>query len=60
MKKVVYFISRNNRYGSNKLIGLGFITERDLFIAYVKKSNAYIHVFEDCVKNCHIESGCDG
>ena len=54
MKKVVYSVSRNNRYGSNKLTGLGFITESDLVIACVsKKGNAYIRVFEDCVKDCH-------
>ena len=42
MKKVVYSVSRNNRYGSNKLTGLGFITESDLIIACVsKKGNAY-------------------
>lgn len=61
MKKVVYSVSRNNRYGSNKLAGLGFITESDLIIACVsKKGNAYIRVFEDCVKNCHAVSGRDG
>ena len=54
MKKVVYSVSRNNRFGSNKLTGVGFITDADLIIACVsKKGNAYIRVFEDCVKNCH-------
>lgn len=48
MKKVVYSVSRNNRFGSNKLTGLGFITEKDLVIACVgRKGNAYIRVFED-------------
>ena len=61
MKKVVYSVSRNNRFGSNKLTGLGFITENDLIIACMsKKGNAYIRVFEDCVKNCHAVSGRDG
>lgn len=61
MKKVVYSVSRNNRFGSNKLTGLGFITESDLIIACVsKKGNAYIRVFDDCVKNCHAVSGRDG
>ena len=61
MKKVVYSVSRNNRFGSNKLTGLGFITESDLVIACMsKKGNAYIRVFEDCVKNCHAVSGRDG
>ena len=50
MKKVVYSVSKNNRFGSNKLTGLGFITESDLVIACMsKKGNAYIRVFEDCV-----------
>ncbi|HIU58755.1 MAG TPA: hypothetical protein IAC57_01510 [Candidatus Scatosoma pullistercoris] len=54
MKKVVYSVSRNNRFGSNKLTGVGFITDADLIIACVsKKGNAYIRVFEDCVKSCH-------
>ena len=58
MKKVVYSVSKNNRFGNNKLTGLGFITESDLVIACVsKKGNAYIRVFEDCVKNCHAVSG---
>ena len=61
MKKVVYSVSRNNRFGGNKLTGLGFITESDLVIASKsKKGNAYIRVFEDCVKNCHAVSGRDG
>ena len=61
MKKVVYSVSRTNRFGSTKMSGLGFITESDLIIACVsKKGNAYIRVFEDCVKNCHAVSGRDG
>ena len=61
MKKVVYSVSRNNRFGSNKLTGVGFITDADLIIACVsKKGNAYIRVFEDCVKNCHAVPGRDG
>ena len=60
MKKVVYSVSRNNRFGSNKLTGVGFITDADLVIACVsKKGNAYIRVFEDCVKNCHAIQGRD-
>lgn len=58
MKKVVYSVSRTNRFGSTKMSSLGFITESDLIIACVsKKGNAYIRVFEDCVKNCHAVSG---
>ena len=61
MKKVVYSVSRTNRFGSTKMSGLGFITESDLITACVsKKGNAYIRVFEDCVKNCHAVSGRDG
>ena len=54
MKKVVYSVSRTNRYGSTKMTGLGFVTESGLIIACNGKSGkAYIRVFEDCVKNCH-------
>ena len=60
MKKVVYSVSKNNRFGSNKLTGVGFITDADLIIACVsKKGNAYIRVFEDCIKNCHAIQGRD-
>ena len=61
MKKVVYSVSRKNRYGSTKMTGLGFVTENDLIIACNSKSGkAYIRVFEDCVKKCHAVSGRDG
>ena len=54
MKKVVYSVSKTNRYGSTKMTGLGFVTENDLITACVnKKGKAYIRIFEDCVKNCH-------
>ncbi len=54
MKKVVYSVSRTNRYGGTKMTGLGFITESDLIIACNGKSGkAYIRIFEDCVKHCH-------
>lgn len=54
MKKVVYSISRFNKFGNNKMTGVGFITDSDLVIACVsQKGNPYIRVFEDCVKNCH-------
>ena len=53
MKKVVYSIAKSGRFES-KLTGIGFITESDLVIACVsQKGNAYIRVFEDCVKKCH-------
>lgn len=61
MKKVVYSISRFNKFGNNKLSGVGFITDKDLVIACVsQKGNSYIRVFEDCVKNCHAIQGRDG
>lgn len=45
MKKVVYSVSKQNRSGSTKMTGLGFITESDLVIACTSKSGkAYIHV----------------
>ena len=61
MKKVVYSISKFNKFGSNKMSGVGFITDKDLIIACVsQKGNPYIRVFEDCVKNCHAIQGRDG
>ena len=61
MKKVVYSVSRTNRYGSTKMTGLGFITESDLIIACNgKRGKAYIRVFKECVKNCHAVSGREG
>ena len=62
MQKVVYSVSRLNRFGDTKvkMTGVGFITDSDLITACVsKKGNAYIRVFEDCVKNCHAVSGRD-
>ena len=54
MKKVIYSVSRFNKFGNIKLTGIGFITEKDLIIACVsQKGNAYIRVFADCIKNCH-------
>ena len=51
MKKVVYSVSKINRFGNNRMTGVGFITDDDLVIACVsRKGNAYIRVFEDCVK----------
>ena len=61
MQKVVYSVSKLNRFGNTKMTGVGFITDSDLITACVsKKGNAYIRVFEDCVKNCHAVSGRDG
>ena len=61
MKKVVYSISKFNKFGSNKMSGVGFITDKDLVIACVsQKGNPYIRVFEDCVKNFHTVAGKEG
>ena len=61
MKKVVYSISRLNKFGNTKMTGVGFITESDLVIACVsQKGNPYIRVFEDCVKDCHPVAGKEG
>ena len=61
MKKVVYSVSKINRFGNNRMTGVGFITDEDLVIACVsRKGNAYIRVFEGCVKNCHAIPGRDG
>ena len=61
MKKVVYGVSRISRFGNSKMTGVGFITDEDLVIACMsRKGNAYIRVFEGCVKNCHAIPGRDG
>ena len=61
MKKVVYSVSKINRFGNNRMTGVGFITDEDLIITCVsRKGNAYIRVFEDCVKNCHAVPNRDG
>ena len=61
MKKVVYSISKLNKFGNTKMTGVGFITESDLVIACVsQKGNPYIRVFEDCVKDCHPVAGKEG
>ena len=54
MKKVVYSVTKINKFGNNKMTGLGYITESDLVIACIsQKGNPYIRIFEDCVKDCH-------
>ena len=35
MKKVVYSVSRFNKFGNNKLTGIGFITEKDLICVLI-------------------------
>lgn len=54
MKKVVYSVTKVGRNENTKMIGLGYITDKDLIIACISKNGKpYIRVFEDCVKNCH-------
>ena len=43
MKKVVYSVSKINRFENNRMTGVGFITDEDLVIVCVsRKGNAYI------------------
>ena len=37
MQKVVYSVSKLNRFGNTKMTGVGFITENDLITACVSK-----------------------
>ena len=58
MKKVVFSVTKQGRYGNTKTTGVGYITDTDLIIACLSKNNKpYIRVSEDCVKNCHPVSG---
>lgn len=50
MKRVVYSISKLNKFGSNKMTGVGFITESDLVIACVsQKGNRFQRVINYAV-----------
>lgn len=50
MQKVVFSVSRAGRTESKKS-GVGYIDDKNLYIpAISKKGNAYIKVFEDCIK----------
>ena len=54
MKKVVYSVTRYRGDDIAKISGLGDITDTDLVIACMSKTDKpYICVFENCVKNCH-------
>ena len=58
MKKVVYSIKKAGRNEDFQLKGIGYITDEDLIIACISKTNKpYIRVFEDCIKNCHLVIG---
>jgi len=51
MKKVTFSIKRRN---SEKITGVGYITEEDLLIPAISRNNKpYIRVFEDCLKYCN-------
>ena len=53
MKKVIYSITNLSKKESDKLTGVGFITESDLLIARLsRKGSAYIKNFVDCIKHC--------
>ena len=50
MQKVVFSVSKAGR-SQSKLSGVGYIDGQSLYIpAFSKKGNAYIKVFEDCIK----------
>ncbi len=51
MKKVVYSVSRTNRYGSTTMTGLGFVTESDLIIACNGKSGKYAIAYVSSTSN---------
>lgn len=58
MKKVVYSIKKAGRNEDFQLKGIGYMTDEDLIIACISKTNKpYIRVFEDCIKNCHLVIG---
>ena len=51
MKKVVYSIKKAGRNEDFQLKGIGYMTDEDLIIACISKTNKpYIRVFEDCIK----------
>lgn len=51
MKKVTFSIKKRN---SEKITGVGYITEEDLLIPAISRNNKpYIRVFEDCLKYCN-------
>ena len=53
MKKVVFSVIRAGK-SSNRLSGIGYITDKDLLIPAISKNGkAYIRIFEDCIRYCH-------
>ena len=50
MNKVVFSVSKAGR-SESKVSGVGYIDDKNLYIPQLsKKGNAYIRVFEDCIK----------
>ena len=50
MKKVVFSVIRAGK-SSNRLSGIGYITDKDLLIPAISKNGkAYIRIFEDCIR----------
>ena len=57
MKKVVFSVIRAGK-SSNRLSGIGYITDKDLLIPAISKNGkAYIRIFEDCIRYCHKTPG---
>lgn len=53
MEKVVFSVIKGGR-SSKKTSGIGYIHDGNLYIPSISKNgNAFIRVFEDCVKYCH-------
>ena len=54
MKKAVYSITRSRKDTTEKITGLGYVTDTDLVIACVSQAGKpYIRVFDGCVKKCN-------
>ncbi len=50
MQKVVFSVSKAGR-SQSKVSGVGYIDDKNLYIPSISsKGNAYIRVFEDCIK----------
>ena len=58
MQKVVYSIKKVN--SETKLKGVGYLVEGNLLIPSTsQKGNAYIRVFYDVTKHCHVVQNTD-
>ena len=55
MQKVVYSVSKLNRFGNTKMTGVGFITDSDLITACVsKKGSAYSRIASKIAMLCPV------